>query len=257
LAADKTSIAAQAVNGLGLDLLAKATDANSNALLSPYSIQTAMEMVYAGADGDTRTQMAKVLHYPQDERALHQSFGALQELLATGMITGEITSSYAGPSYVELTAGPAVHAAELARLTGFKPRTMQLLLQEMALSGHVLTQEPPSRPPDSTGRGSSRRYHLQAGDWAFLTGGKPLPRWIPWTPLWRIVQDVLDALIEAGESPKHSALLSSRFRESLATQGQELAAAGLLPLLDLRSTAPGSEILTTLSERLPKVLEKL
>ncbi len=103
LAADKTSIAAQAVNGLGLDLLAKATDANSNALLSPYSIQTAMEMAYAGADGDTRTQMAKVLHYPQDERALHQSFGALQELLATGMLTGEITSSYVGPSYVELT----------------------------------------------------------------------------------------------------------------------------------------------------------
>jgi len=85
LAADKTSIAAQAVNGLGLDLLAKATDANSNALLSPYSIQTAMAMAYAGADGDTRTQMAKVLHYPQDEHALHQSFATLQESLAQGV----------------------------------------------------------------------------------------------------------------------------------------------------------------------------
>jgi len=156
-----------------------------------------------------------------------------------------------------LATGPAVHAAELARLTGYKPRTMQLLLQEMALSGHVLTQEPPSRPPDSTGRGSSRRYHLQAGDWAFLTGGKPLPRWIPWTPLWRIVREILDALIQTGEHPKHSALLSSRLREYLAAQGQELAAAGLLPLLDLRSTAPGNEILTTLAERLPTALDRL
>ena len=156
-----------------------------------------------------------------------------------------------------LATGPAVHAAELARLTGYKPRTMQLLLQEMALSGHVLTQEPPSRPPGSTGRGSSRRYHLQAGDWAFLTGGKLLPRWIPWTPLWRIVQEILDALIQTGESPKHSALLSSRLRETLAAQGQELAAAGLLPLLDLRSTAPGNEILTTLAERLPTALDRL
>ena len=156
-----------------------------------------------------------------------------------------------------LATGPAVHAAELARLTGYTPRTMQLLLQEMALSGHVLTQEPPSRPPGSTGRGRSRRYHLQAGDWAFLTGGMPLPRWIPWAPLWRIVQEILDALIQTGESPKHSALLSSRLRESLAAQGQELAAAGLLPLLDLRSTAPGDEILTTLAERLPTVLDKL
>ncbi|MEN9974896.1 MAG: hypothetical protein RLZZ282_902 [Verrucomicrobiota bacterium] len=156
-----------------------------------------------------------------------------------------------------LATGPAVHAAELARLTGYKPRTLQLLLQEMALSGHVLTQEPPSRPPGSTGRGSSRRYHLQAGDWAFLTDGKPLPRWIPWTPLWRIVQEILDSLIQTGESPKHSALLSSRLRESLAAQGQELAAAGLLPLLDLRSTAPGTEILTTLAERLPTALDRL
>ena len=34
------------------------------------------------------------------------------------------------------------------------------------------SQEPLSRPPSSNGRGSSCRDHLQAGDWAFLTGGK-------------------------------------------------------------------------------------
>ena len=39
------------------------------------------------------------------------------------------------------------------------------------------------------------------------------------------------------EFPQHSALLSSRLRETLAAQGQELGAAGLLSLLDLRSTA--------------------
>ena len=156
-----------------------------------------------------------------------------------------------------LSTGPAVHAAELARLTGYKPRTMQLLLQEMALSGHVLTQEPPPRPTASAGRGSSRRYHLQAGDWAFLTGGKPLPRWIPWTPLWHIVQETLEALILMGDSPKHSVLLSSRLRETLAAQGQELAAAGFLPLLDLRSAAPGTEILATLADRLPAALDRL
>ncbi len=84
-AADDLTIAAQSVNALGLDLLAKGTKANSNALLSPYSIQSALAMAYAGADGDTRTQMAKVLHYPQHERALHQSFAALQEALAQGV----------------------------------------------------------------------------------------------------------------------------------------------------------------------------
>jgi serpin B len=80
-AAEIPSAAAQAVNALGLDLLAKGTEARANALLSPYSIQSALAMTYAGAAGDTRTQMAKVLHYPADEAAVHQSFSALQKAL--------------------------------------------------------------------------------------------------------------------------------------------------------------------------------
>jgi serine protease inhibitor len=36
------------------------------ALLSPYSIQAALAMTYAYADGDTRAEMAKVLHPPPD-----------------------------------------------------------------------------------------------------------------------------------------------------------------------------------------------
>ena len=155
-----------------------------------------------------------------------------------------------------LATGPAIHAAEIARLTGYRPRTMQLLIQEMALSGHILTHEPAPRPAGSTGRGSSRRYHLQPGDWSFLTAGKPLPRWMPWTPLWRIVQETLDAL-DCAEGTKHPALISSQLREVLSSQGQELAAAGLLPVLDFRSTAPGNELLASLSETLPSALNRM
>ncbi|MDP1588758.1 MAG: hypothetical protein Q8M07_13495, partial [Prosthecobacter sp.] len=39
-----------------------------------------------------------------------------------------------------LAGGAAAHASELARLTGHAPRTLQALLQEMTLSGHLLTQ---------------------------------------------------------------------------------------------------------------------
>ena len=39
-----------------------------NTALSPYSIQLALVMTYAGAEGDTRQQMAKVLHYPPGDR---------------------------------------------------------------------------------------------------------------------------------------------------------------------------------------------
>ena len=79
-AAPSTEAAAQAVNALGLDLLAKGSVAN--ALLSPYSIQAALAMTYAGAAGDTRSEMARVLHYPADEALLHQAFGALAQALA-------------------------------------------------------------------------------------------------------------------------------------------------------------------------------
>ena len=72
--------AAAAVNALGVDLLRGTGD--GNALLSPYSIQSALAMTYAGSAGETRDEMAKVLHYPADEEALHDSFAALQQALA-------------------------------------------------------------------------------------------------------------------------------------------------------------------------------
>src|SRR5438552_4970880 len=73
--------AAAAVNALGIDLLKKPSKPDANALLSPYSIQSALAMAYAGAEGVTREEMAKALHYPKDEAALHQSFAALRKTL--------------------------------------------------------------------------------------------------------------------------------------------------------------------------------
>lgn len=80
-AADATTTAANAINSLGVDLLAKATKPGENALLSPYSIQTALAMTYAGADGVTRDEMARVLHFPKDETEMHSSFSTLSETL--------------------------------------------------------------------------------------------------------------------------------------------------------------------------------
>jgi serpin B len=73
--------AVTAINALGLDLLAKGTEANANALLSPYSIQSALAMAFAGAEGQTRTEMAKVLHYPGDEAELQRDIVALRQAL--------------------------------------------------------------------------------------------------------------------------------------------------------------------------------
>jgi serpin B len=80
LAADSNT-AATAINALGLDLLPKVGRSNDNVLLSPYSIQSTLAMTYAGADGATRTEMMRVLHFPQDDAELNRSFAAVRSAL--------------------------------------------------------------------------------------------------------------------------------------------------------------------------------
>jgi len=156
-----------------------------------------------------------------------------------------------------LAGGSAAHAAETARATGYTARTLQRLLQEMSLSGHLLSQEPPFQTRGKIRRGSNRRYHLQPADWAFLTDGQPLPQWTPWAALFSFMQSLFTSIPDKDARLKHPAVISSQLRDALARHGQALAAAGLLPLLDLRPEAPGDELLTTLADRLPQAIAQL
>lgn len=74
---DPAREAAEAVNVVGLELFRETGVGSANGCLSPYSIQTALVMAYAGAEGGTRTQMREVLHYP--ESGAVPAFAALQE----------------------------------------------------------------------------------------------------------------------------------------------------------------------------------
>jgi serpin B len=73
--------ASTAINALGLELLGQGTGAGSDTVFSPASLQIALAMTYAGASGETRSEMARVLHYPADEDALDHSFANLQSAL--------------------------------------------------------------------------------------------------------------------------------------------------------------------------------
>jgi serpin B len=76
-------IAAPAVNAIGVDLLRATSHADQNALLSPYSIESALVMTYAGADGKTREEMARVLHVTEegDDKGVASGFANLQAQL--------------------------------------------------------------------------------------------------------------------------------------------------------------------------------
>lgn len=72
--------AAKATNELGIDLYRQLATGDENLCLSPYSIQSALAMTFAGADGETRTEMARVLHFSNDD-SIHGSFASLQRSL--------------------------------------------------------------------------------------------------------------------------------------------------------------------------------
>src|SRR5207245_10210589 len=95
-------LAAGATNQLGVDLHQQLARGEENLCLSPYSIQSALAMTFAGADGETRREMARVLHFPNDGDAIHASFAALQSSLSemtkkTGKIA-EQSKKEGGPS---------------------------------------------------------------------------------------------------------------------------------------------------------------
>ena len=73
-------LAAKATNELAVDLHRQLATGDENLCVSPYSIENALAMTFAGADGDTRAEMARVLHHTNDG-AVPASFAALRHSL--------------------------------------------------------------------------------------------------------------------------------------------------------------------------------
>jgi serpin B len=78
--ASEFDLAAKATNELAVDLHRQLATGNENLCISPYSIEAALAMTFAGADGETRTEMAHVLHLGNDAGVL-ASFSALERSL--------------------------------------------------------------------------------------------------------------------------------------------------------------------------------
>lgn len=75
-----TTTQSQVVQGnsqFALDIYQELVDENENQMLSPYSISTALAMVYAGADANTATELQNVMGYGVNNTNFHQVFNQL------------------------------------------------------------------------------------------------------------------------------------------------------------------------------------
>ena len=77
------------MNQFGLELQRQIAGPNANVCLSPYSIETAFAMTYAGSAGRTRREMASVFHFPTNESELHEGLATLQRMLDEAVQRGE------------------------------------------------------------------------------------------------------------------------------------------------------------------------
>jgi serpin B len=95
-------LAAKATNELGVELHRQLATGNENLCISPYSIQNALSMTFAGADGDTLTEMARVLHFSTDASVVVASFSSLQhsleEMKAKTAQLAKKSKEFGGPS---------------------------------------------------------------------------------------------------------------------------------------------------------------
>ena len=64
-------------NAFAVDLYGQLRNQSGNLFFSPESISTALAMTYAGARGDTASEMAKTLHFTLPPDQLHPAMGAL------------------------------------------------------------------------------------------------------------------------------------------------------------------------------------
>jgi serpin B len=113
IAASATSFAAERPEQSSVDAVVKGntvfalkmhqelSEKGGNLFFSPYSISSALGMIYAGACGNTEKEMREAMSFPEERDKLCKSFGELQEELNAIQKTGDIKLSVANAIWAQ------------------------------------------------------------------------------------------------------------------------------------------------------------
>ncbi len=69
------------LNEFGFSMYRHLAKEGENVFFSPYSIYTALAMAYEGARGETRSQLARAVHFPEDDAAFEAAVKGINENL--------------------------------------------------------------------------------------------------------------------------------------------------------------------------------
>lgn len=151
----------------------------------------------------------------------------------------------------------SAHATEVAHATGYSPRTLQIQLQEMLLSGHILG--PPKSLDENAPvrRGANRAYCISDDLKQFLSPRAVFPDWTPWASIFRISESVLELFPTVGNTSTPPLVISSGLRKVLAGEFKTLVAQNLWRELSVRLDTKGESLLEDFCAGFPNLLERL
>lgn len=153
-----------------------------------------------------------------------------------------------------LLTRPSARASDLARLTGYSPQSVQMVLGEMILSGKVYSDEPRAAHGSGRGvRGMSRRYYLKTADWRFLLPAEDAPRWLPWASLFSVSQGMCEAL----DTIQDETMLSIRARRIMEEHVHDLTEGLGHQLFGYNPDMTGRALLNSLAADLPRMLRDM
>jgi hypothetical protein len=151
-----------------------------------------------------------------------------------------------------LLSHPSGHPAQIARETGYFRGSIQNVLNELELSGHVF----------ATRQGREKLFAVRSDQWRFLLTwdqreAPEYPRWLPWPTLFGLIRGVHDLAETPGFSQHSFNLQAVEMTRVISPIMASLAAEGYPPpfVLDVTASIPAEHIVREVG-RLIGELEK-
>ena len=147
-----------------------------------------------------------------------------------------------------LLANEQGHPAEIARQTGYFRGSVQNVLNDLAVSGHV----------GSLRIGREKTFSiLRHDEWRFLLtwpDANAFPQWINWAPLFHAIQTFLDTLGEPGLDEKSENFQAIQLREALDQVTPALARLGITQGWKTTADLRGADLVQSLLADLDSLL---